>query len=209
MSSTRRWTPSTTGSSSASCSRSLPEREQTIVYLRFFEGRTQSEIADEIGISQMHVSRLLVRSLATLGRARLARLRVSNAPRSGARERKGGVAAHGSTARHAGIDRGRALSAPPRSATNRVLEVVGEIDVATSPDPSLELAELLRDEPEHVTLDFAHVAFIDSSGLGVLVGALKRLRETSPDAVLRVAHTQGAVRNVFDITGLDELFELS
>jgi RNA polymerase sigma-B factor len=45
----------------------LPEREQRIVYLRFFEGRTQSEIADEIGISQMHVSRLLVRSLASLG----------------------------------------------------------------------------------------------------------------------------------------------
>ena len=45
----------------------LPEREQRIVYLRFFEGRTQSEIAEEIGISQMHVSRLLVRSLATLG----------------------------------------------------------------------------------------------------------------------------------------------
>ena len=45
----------------------LPEREQQIVYLRFFEGRTQSEIAEEIGISQMHVSRLLGRSLATLG----------------------------------------------------------------------------------------------------------------------------------------------
>ena len=45
----------------------LPEREQRIVYLRFFEGRTQSEIAEEIGISQMHVSRLIVRSLATLG----------------------------------------------------------------------------------------------------------------------------------------------
>jgi RNA polymerase sigma-B factor len=45
----------------------LPEREQRIVYLRFFEGLTQSEIAEEIGISQMHVSRLLVRSLETLG----------------------------------------------------------------------------------------------------------------------------------------------
>ena len=45
----------------------LPEREQTIVYLRFFEGLTQSEIAEQIGISQMHVSRLLVRSLETLG----------------------------------------------------------------------------------------------------------------------------------------------
>jgi RNA polymerase sigma-B factor len=46
----------------------LPDREQKIVYLRFFEGLTQSEIAEQIGISQMHVSRLLVRSLETLGK---------------------------------------------------------------------------------------------------------------------------------------------
>jgi len=45
----------------------LPEREQRIVYLRFFEGLTQSEIAAHVGISQMHVSRLLVRSLEILG----------------------------------------------------------------------------------------------------------------------------------------------
>jgi RNA polymerase sigma-B factor len=37
----------------------LPDRERTILYLRFYEGRSQSEIADEIGISQVHVSRLL------------------------------------------------------------------------------------------------------------------------------------------------------
>jgi RNA polymerase sigma-B factor len=44
----------------------LPSRERSIVYLRFFEGLTQSEIAEQIGISQMHVSRLLTRSLAQL-----------------------------------------------------------------------------------------------------------------------------------------------
>jgi RNA polymerase sigma-B factor len=44
----------------------LPSRERTIVFLRFFEGLTQSEIATEIGISQMHVSRLLSKSLDTL-----------------------------------------------------------------------------------------------------------------------------------------------
>ncbi|MGQ0803819.1 MAG: RNA polymerase sigma factor SigF [Actinomycetota bacterium] len=44
----------------------LPEREQTIVYLRFFKGLTQSEIAAQVGISQMHVSRLLARSLELL-----------------------------------------------------------------------------------------------------------------------------------------------
>jgi RNA polymerase sigma-B factor len=41
----------------------LPERERRIILLRFFEGLTQREIADRIGISQMHVSRLLRRSV--------------------------------------------------------------------------------------------------------------------------------------------------
>jgi len=91
----------------------------------------------------------------------------------------------------------------------RVLEVAGEIDVATSPVLRSELTDLLGDSPSHVTFDFAQVSFIDSSGLGVLVGALKRLREQSPDAVMRVMQVQAPVRNVFAITGLDELFELT
>jgi len=44
----------------------LSERERHIVRLRFVDGLTQSEIASEIGVSQMHVSRLLAASLATL-----------------------------------------------------------------------------------------------------------------------------------------------
>lgn len=44
----------------------LPERERQIILLRFFRGLTQSQIATEIGISQMHVSRLLSRTLAQL-----------------------------------------------------------------------------------------------------------------------------------------------
>ena len=44
----------------------LPLRERRILALRFFDGRTQSEIATELGISQMHVSRLLARTLEQL-----------------------------------------------------------------------------------------------------------------------------------------------
>jgi RNA polymerase sigma-B factor len=44
----------------------LPEREQRILSLRFFGNLTQSEIADQVGISQMHVSRLLSQTLANL-----------------------------------------------------------------------------------------------------------------------------------------------
>jgi RNA polymerase sigma-B factor len=47
----------------------LPERERRILYLRFFRGMTQGEIAERLGISQMHVSRLLNRTLMRLREA--------------------------------------------------------------------------------------------------------------------------------------------
>jgi len=46
----------------------LPEREQRVMYMRYFEDMTQAEIAEAIGVSQMHVSRLLSRSLQALAR---------------------------------------------------------------------------------------------------------------------------------------------
>lgn len=49
--------------------RALPERERTILRLRFVEDLTQSEIAERVGISQMHVSRLLRRSIERLAKA--------------------------------------------------------------------------------------------------------------------------------------------
>ncbi|WP_280833641.1 RNA polymerase sigma factor SigF [Mycolicibacterium frederiksbergense] len=44
----------------------LPERERTVMVLRFFESQTQTQIAERVGVSQMHVSRLLAKSLARL-----------------------------------------------------------------------------------------------------------------------------------------------
>lgn len=44
----------------------LPERERTVLVLRFFDSMTQTQIAERVGISQMHVSRLLAKSLARL-----------------------------------------------------------------------------------------------------------------------------------------------
>ena len=44
----------------------LPPRERRVLYLRFFRGLTQSEIAEDIGVSQMHVSRILTATLEQL-----------------------------------------------------------------------------------------------------------------------------------------------
>jgi RNA polymerase sigma-B factor len=49
----------------------LPERERTILVLRFFGNMTQTQIADRVGISQMHVSRLLAQTVAQLRRRML------------------------------------------------------------------------------------------------------------------------------------------
>lgn len=89
-----------------------------------------------------------------------------------------------------------------------VLAVAGEIDVATSPELRRELHQLADREPTCLVLDLSDVTFIDSSGLGVLVGGLKRLREEDRGDILILEGLQEPVRKVFDITGLTELFAI-
>jgi RNA polymerase sigma-B factor len=72
--------------------RALEARERRILYLRFYQGQTQTQIADSLGISQMHVSRLLARTLR--------RLREAVGPMGGARET-------GEDAEAADMDEGR------------------------------------------------------------------------------------------------------
>jgi RNA polymerase sigma-B factor len=58
----------------------LPERERQVLQLRFFEDRTQSEIASEIGVSQMQISRILRRAITTLNELTLPESSVANNP---------------------------------------------------------------------------------------------------------------------------------
>jgi anti-sigma B factor antagonist len=89
------------------------------------------------------------------------------------------------------------------TAGGHLVELVGEIDIATS--PTLQTA--LEAVPEgDVHLDFTGVPFLDSSGLHVL-DRLRRTRDERGDRVI-LHGTQPPVRRVFEVTGLDELFEL-
>ncbi|MFI9344663.1 RNA polymerase sigma factor SigF [Streptomyces sp. NPDC052773] len=76
--------------SAKECLRNLPERERAILYMRFFEDMTQSRIADRLGISQMHVSRLISRSCARVRDEALGR---RGAGRSGATRKATGKSA--------------------------------------------------------------------------------------------------------------------
>jgi anti-sigma B factor antagonist len=87
-----------------------------------------------------------------------------------------------------------------------VIAVRGEIDVATSPTLRDELYTVIDGGSTALVVDLSGLGFIDSSGLGVLVGSLKHMRER--DGQLVIAGLEQPARRVFEITGLTELFPM-
>jgi len=87
-----------------------------------------------------------------------------------------------------------------------VLSVLGEVDVYTAPKFRERLIELVTEGKHHIVVDLDGVEFLDSTGLGVLVGGLKRLRSHDGDLVL--VCTQSRILKVFEITGLTKVFAI-
>jgi anti-sigma B factor antagonist len=87
-----------------------------------------------------------------------------------------------------------------------VLEVAGEIDVYTAPKLREQLIELVSDGSYHIVVDLEKVDFLDSTGLGVLVGGLKRVR--NHDGSLQLVCTQEKILKIFRITGLTKVFPI-
>jgi anti-sigma B factor antagonist len=85
-----------------------------------------------------------------------------------------------------------------------VLTVRGEVDVSTAPRLRQRLVELASDGRQRVVVDLDQVDFLDSTGLGVLVGGLKRFRSLGGDLIL--VCTQRRILKVFEITGLTRAF---
>jgi anti-sigma B factor antagonist len=87
-----------------------------------------------------------------------------------------------------------------------VISVDGEVDVY--PSPALEQALVAASDDGRVSIivDMDPVAFIDCSGLGVLVGALRRSRESGGD--LRLVCSGDNLVKIFRITGLDRVFPM-
>ncbi|MCH7789382.1 MAG: STAS domain-containing protein [Acidobacteria bacterium] len=86
-----------------------------------------------------------------------------------------------------------------------VVSVHGDLDMATAPTLRQFISTLHMSRPLMI-LDLRGVGFIDSTGLGVIIGVLKRLR--TADGELRVAVDVARVRRVFEITDLTKVFRL-
>jgi anti-sigma B factor antagonist len=87
-----------------------------------------------------------------------------------------------------------------------VIEVGGEIDVYTAPRLREAIVAAIDAGRTRLIVDVEKVEFLDSTGLGVLVGALKKVR--ADDGTLDIVCTQERILKIFDITGLDKVFGL-
>jgi anti-sigma B factor antagonist len=87
-----------------------------------------------------------------------------------------------------------------------VVVVGGEIDVFTAPKLREQLIDLVSAGAYHLIVDMEGVEFLDSTGLGVLVGGLKRVR--AHDGSLRLVCTQERILKIFRITGLTKVFPI-
>lgn len=91
-------------------------------------------------------------------------------------------------------------------AEHTVLEVSGEVDVYTAPRLRERLVELIDGGVRGVIVDLGGVEFLDSTGLGVLVGALKRLRAV--DGTFGLVCAKEPLLKIFRITALDQVFPI-
>lgn len=87
-----------------------------------------------------------------------------------------------------------------------VVEVAGEVDIATAPDLRGALEEVREKGAIRIVIDLEGVTFMDSSGLEVLVGASKGLEERG--GRLALVCEDGPVHRVLRITGLDKGLDL-
>jgi anti-sigma B factor antagonist len=87
-----------------------------------------------------------------------------------------------------------------------VLQITGEIDVYTAPELRRQVIHLVDNGTRHIVGDLRDVQFLDSTGLGVMVGSLKRLRVHQGS--LKLVTSSGRILDLFNVTGLSHAFEL-
>ena len=85
-----------------------------------------------------------------------------------------------------------------------IVAVGGEIDVYTAPKLRDQITELVSSGSYNIVIDLEAVEFLDSTGLGVLVGGLKKVR--AHDGSLELICSQERLLKIFRITGLAKVF---
>ena len=99
-----------------------------------------------------------------------------------------------------------ALSQDQLDDQRAVVAVRGEIDLFTAPELKATLTDAIEDGRSRIVVDLSDTTFLDSTALGVLIGAVKRLR--SRDGRMTIVNTDQNIAKTFEITGLDQIFTI-
>ena len=98
------------------------------------------------------------------------------------------------------------LSQESLDTERHVIAVRGEIDLFTAPELKSALSEAIESGHTRIVVDLTDTTFLDSTALGVLIGAVKRLR--SRDGALVIVNVDQNIAKTFEITGLDQIFTI-
>jgi anti-sigma B factor antagonist len=85
-----------------------------------------------------------------------------------------------------------------------VLRVLGDLDLRSGPGVERAVTHQLASGWRNIVVDLGGVEFMDSSGLGALVGSWRAVKRV--EGTFRIAHPTGQVRRILAMTGLDRLF---
>jgi RNA polymerase sigma-B factor len=164
----------------------LPARERRMLALRFYGSMTQAEIAAEMGISQMHVSRLLTRTLTWLREAML----TDRLPRW-------------EGADLVSAQRGLEIFARRADGDVQTVRVRGEVDRDTAGRLRTALRQAVDARPARVVVDLSGVGVVDAGGVAALADVAAAARAATVD--LRLSGVRPYVLHILKVSGLADL----
>lgn len=87
------------------------------------------------------------------------------------------------------------------------IKLKGEVDIYTSNEFKESLQQISSEGDIHdIYMDFSELDYIDSTGLGILIGVLKRLKQNEKDVY--IINPKNNIKKLFSITGLDKIFKM-
>ena len=100
------------------------------------------------------------------------------------------------------------LKVTPRRVDDRTqaLDLEGEVDVYTAPLLRQEIMDQVEAGVSHLLVNLEKVEYLDSTGLGILIGGVKRLKEQSGS--LKLVGPSARITRIFEITGLNKIFDV-
>src|SRR5690554_3867339 len=86
------------------------------------------------------------------------------------------------------------------------IQPIGEVDIYTSPELKKRIYELIDEKKLDILINGSNLDYIDSTGLGILMGIYKKLKEYNLN--IKITNLKPNIYKLFDITGLNKIFNI-